>query len=181
MSDAVLVFLSLAEGCFSFCFEADFSAKFSDGSEACVGAVSLISPYTLDQGSKGLLASSNQSPVLSALVESLTLFLEKVSVSISTISKFSWNYAHTLVVRNTYSLLDWGDFVDETSAARGDPYVQLLSVTKPDDAHKDFVQLRLNGIDTSGDAAHKLLDHGKSSPVPTSEKIQHVEGFVRIC
>lgn len=68
--------------------------------------------------------------------------------------------------------------MEETSAARGSPYIQLQSITDMADAHKDFVTVRLGGVDTTGDASHKLLTDGKSSPVPDSERVQHIEGFV---
>lgn len=80
-------------------------------------------------------------------------------------------------LRNTYTLLDMGDFVDETTNARGTPFVQLQSITDMAQAHQDFVKVRLNGVDTTSDASHKLLDKGKSSPVPDSERVQHLEGF----
>jgi len=80
-------------------------------------------------------------------------------------------------LRNTYTLLNWGDFVDDTSAARGSPFVQLLSITNPVKAHHEFVQVRLNGVDTTGDPQYKLLAHGKSSPVPEGERVEHLEGF----
>ena len=84
------------------------------------------------------------------------------------------------IVRNAYTLLNWGDFVDESSAARGSPYIQLLPITSPVQAHQEFVKARLNGVDTTGDSQYKLLSHGKSSPVPKGERVQHLEGFVSV-
>lgn len=82
------------------------------------------------------------------------------------------------IVRNAYTLLNWGDFVDDSSAARGSPFIQLLPLTSPVQAHQEFVKVRLNGVDTTGDPQYKLLAHGKSSPVPKGERVQHLEGFV---
>ncbi|KAH9984887.1 aspartic peptidase domain-containing protein, partial [Russula vinacea] len=46
-------------------------------------------------------------------------------------------------LRNAYLLINFGDFVDRT-LRRGNPYVQLLSVTDPAAAHADFVNVRLD-------------------------------------
>lgn len=50
--------------------------------------------------------------------------------------------------------------------------MQLLSVTDKTQAHKDFVQVRLNGVDTTGDTSWKLVaaDQGLSSPISKEEK-----------
>lgn len=75
-------------------------------------------------------------------------------------------------VRNTYSLFDYGNWVKGSKNDRNDPYMQLLSVTDKTQAHKDFVQVRLNGVDTTGDTSWKLVaaDQGLSSPVSKEEK-----------
>ncbi|KAJ3483030.1 hypothetical protein NLI96_g6584 [Meripilus lineatus] len=75
-------------------------------------------------------------------------------------------------MRNVYSLFDYGDWLENSKVKKGDPYIQLLSVTDKAAAHADFVKVRLGGVDTTGDAAHQLLpaDQGKSSPVPAGEK-----------
>ncbi|CAA7262972.1 unnamed protein product [Cyclocybe aegerita] len=52
-------------------------------------------------------------------------------------------------MRNVYSLFDYGDFI-EGSTALEDPYIQLLSITNMTEAHQDFVTVRLGGIDTTG-------------------------------
>jgi len=52
-------------------------------------------------------------------------------------------------VRNVYLLIDYGDFVDGTTN-KAPPYAQLLSVTDAAAAHSDFVQVRLDGVDTTG-------------------------------
>lgn len=52
-------------------------------------------------------------------------------------------------VRNVYLLIDYGDFVDGT-ANKAPPYAQILSLTDAAAAHSDFVQTRLDGVDTTG-------------------------------
>lgn len=53
-------------------------------------------------------------------------------------------------------LVDFGDFVDRNPESQADPYMQLLSVTDPADAHNDFVQSRLS---TSSAAKPKGQDN----------------------
>ncbi|KIJ43065.1 hypothetical protein M422DRAFT_779838 [Sphaerobolus stellatus SS14] len=52
-------------------------------------------------------------------------------------------------LRNAYMLVNFGDFVDGNLEHQGDPYMQLLSVTDPAEAHQDFVNGRLEGVDTT--------------------------------
>lgn len=52
-------------------------------------------------------------------------------------------------VRNVYLLIDYGDFVDGTTN-KAPPYGQILSLTDVAAAHSDFVQARLDGVDTTG-------------------------------
>jgi hypothetical protein len=80
-------------------------------------------------------------------------------------------------LRNTYTLFDFGNFADETSNDRGAPYVQLLSVTNPTAAHADFVTVRLNGQDTTGDPSKALLpvSQMQHSPESAAEKKAHYE------
>ncbi|TFK52509.1 acid protease [Heliocybe sulcata] len=73
-------------------------------------------------------------------------------------------------LRNAYTLLDFGDFVSESSKDTGDPFVQLLSLTDNATAHNDFVQVRMNGVDTSGDAAHALLPASQMKHSPETEE-----------
>ncbi|KAI0663518.1 acid protease [Cubamyces menziesii] len=58
-------------------------------------------------------------------------------------------------LRNAYMLINFGDFVDGALAKVGDPYIQLLPLTDPAEAHSDFVQLRMGGVDRSSEL--KLL------------------------
>ncbi|KAJ2917039.1 hypothetical protein MD484_g3391, partial [Candolleomyces efflorescens] len=53
-------------------------------------------------------------------------------------------------MRNVYTLFDYGDFTspsDTSSSTTDPPYIQLLSLTDPSEAHQDFVTVRLGGID----------------------------------
>ncbi|KAI0270005.1 acid protease [Gloeopeniophorella convolvens] len=83
-------------------------------------------------------------------------------------------------LRNTYTLIDFGNYVDDTSNDRGDPYVQLLSLTDASSAHSDFVKVRLNGQDTTGSPSKTLLPASQESHSPESagEKKQHIKGAV---
>ena len=83
-------------------------------------------------------------------------------------------------MRNVYALFDYGNYVDDTSNDRGDPYVQLLSVTDASSAHTDFVKVRLNGTDTTGSSSKALLPASKEahSPLSPGERKQHIEGAV---
>jgi len=84
------------------------------------------------------------------------------------------------VLRNFYTLFDYGNFVSNTTYDRGDPYIQLLSVTDVATARADFVKARLKGTDTTGSASQALLPASQEShsPVSAAEKKQHVEGAV---
>jgi len=83
-------------------------------------------------------------------------------------------------LRNTYTLLDYGDFIDESSNDRGSPFVQLLPLTNVNTAHNDFVQSRLNGQDTTGSPSKALLPASQCqhSPESEEEKKQHYEEMV---
>ncbi|KAI0357462.1 aspartic peptidase A1 [Trametes cingulata] len=83
-------------------------------------------------------------------------------------------------LRNTYTLLDYGNFMENTASDRGDPYVQLLPITDVNAAHQDFVKVRLNGIDTTNDSAHALLpaDQMQHSPISEAEKKKRYEEMI---
>lgn len=100
----------------------------------------------------------------------MTLFLGWVSVSFAS-AVISLTYI-LWPVRNTYTLIDFGDFVESSSKDRNAPYVQLLSVTDVSKAHDDFVKARLNGVDTTGDPSQALLpaSQAKKSPLAEGEK-----------
>ncbi|SRR6266436_2567510 len=84
------------------------------------------------------------------------------------------------VVRNFYTLFDYGNFVSDSSNDRGDPYIQLLSLTDPTTALADFVKVRMNGTDTTGSSSNTLLPASQQahSPVSGTEKKQHLEGAI---
>lgn len=75
-------------------------------------------------------------------------------------------------MRNTYTLFDYGDWVDESSNDRNDPYIQLLSTTDKASARNDFIQVRLGGVDTTNATSQALLpaDQGLKSPISKEEK-----------
>ncbi|KAI0328918.1 acid protease [Cubamyces sp. BRFM 1775] len=52
---------------------------------------------------------------------------------------------HPLTVRNAYTYINFGDFVDGSTSSTADPYVQLLPTTNDTaEAHADFVRVRGN-------------------------------------
>jgi hypothetical protein len=82
-------------------------------------------------------------------------------------------------LRNTYTLLDYGDWV-KSNKDRGDPYVQLLSVTDAAQAKSDFVQVRLGGVDTTSDDKWQLLppEQMQHSPISDEEKKKKYQEMV---
>jgi hypothetical protein len=48
-----------------------------------------------------------------------------------------------------YLLLDYGDFIDGSTSNKDDPYIQAVSTTDVAEGHKDFVEARLSGKDTT--------------------------------
>ncbi|KAG8889977.1 hypothetical protein FRB98_001712 [Tulasnella sp. 332] len=53
-------------------------------------------------------------------------------------------------LRNSYILLDYGNFIFDSSTDRTAPFIQLLALTDPVKAHTDFVTVRLNGLSATG-------------------------------
>lgn len=79
-----------------------------------------------------------------------------------------------------YTLLDYGSWVEDTSDDLGDPFIQLLSITDVQKAHQDFVNVRLDGVDTTGSPSQALLpvDQMQHSPETEAEKkAQYVAFF----
>jgi hypothetical protein len=72
-------------------------------------------------------------------------------------------------VRNVYLLVNYGDFVLGTSN-KADPFVQLLSTSNDTSIlHQEFVQVRLNGVDTTSSQVLLTPDtSGDLSPSPSS-------------
>jgi len=72
-------------------------------------------------------------------------------------------------LRNTYTLLNFGNWVDGNDS-RGNPFIQIASLTNPASARADFIQTRLGGIDTTGDAKWQLLPKEQMQHSPVSEE-----------
>ncbi|KAJ7914476.1 aspartic peptidase A1 [Mycena leptocephala] len=73
-------------------------------------------------------------------------------------------------LRNAYTLMDFGDWVDGSSNDRGDPFIQLLPLTDATAAHADFVKVRLAGVDTTSDPQFALLPSSQQQHSPVSEE-----------
>jgi hypothetical protein len=68
-------------------------------------------------------------------------------------------------LRNAYLLTDYGDFLEGTTN-KGNPYIQLLSITNDSTkTHADFVNVRLGGVDTTGTTP---LTSAKATPTDSS-------------
>jgi len=79
-------------------------------------------------------------------------------------------------VRSAYMLVNFGDFVDGRQDKVADPYVQLLPTTDDlTEAHNDFVQVRLKGIDSTKDQS--LLDTFTPSGPPDAKAANSDGGF----
>ncbi|KAJ7078652.1 aspartic peptidase A1 [Mycena epipterygia] len=72
-------------------------------------------------------------------------------------------------LRNAYTLMDFGDWIDDSSVDRVDPYIQLLPLTNLATAHQDFVNARLGGVDTTGASQYTLLPASQQQHSPVSE------------
>jgi len=83
-------------------------------------------------------------------------------------------------LRNVYTLMDFGDWVDNAANDRGDPFIQLLPLTDRNAAHADFVQVRLSGVDTTGSSQFALLPASQQqhSPVSAEEKKKKYEEMI---
>ncbi|KAJ7079760.1 aspartic peptidase A1 [Mycena belliarum] len=83
-------------------------------------------------------------------------------------------------LRNAYTLMDFGDWIDSSSVDRGDPFIQLLPLTNVAAAHAGFVKQRLAGVDTSGASQYQLLPASQQqhSPVSDSEKKAKYEEMI---
>ena len=67
-------------------------------------------------------------------------------------------------MRNAYALINFGDFVDG-GLNTAPPFVQLLSITNSTQAHQDFVNARLGGVDKANyNNAYLVLSRGESRP-----------------
>ena len=79
-------------------------------------------------------------------------------------------------VRNAYMLVNFGDFVQGKTDKVANPYVQLLPTTDDiTEAHNDFVQVRLKGIDSTSDQS--FLDTFTPSGPPDVRTTNNSGGF----
>jgi len=69
-------------------------------------------------------------------------------------------------LRNVYTLIDFGDFVDVNKTEKTPPFIQMMPLTLPDIAHSDFVTERLQGIDTTSDPKYDLLPVNQTQRSP---------------
>lgn len=156
----------------------DFNVTDSSGKTMCVGTVrffaihhsSSLVDFTLCCSSSRLLPRSVSSDLMILFVS--TLLFKMLQFAEPHLQTVGMGF-----LRNTYTLLDFGNFVDGTSDDTGAPYVQLLPLTDPTAAHADFVKLRLNGQDTTGDPSKALLPTSQMqhSPESESERKAHYE------
>jgi hypothetical protein len=74
-------------------------------------------------------------------------------------------------VRNAYTLLDFGTWIDD-SDDQAHPFMQMLPVTNIAAARSSFVQVRLGGNDTTTDSRWSLLaaSQMQHSPISDEEK-----------
>jgi hypothetical protein len=77
-------------------------------------------------------------------------------------------------LRNAYTLINYGDFVDGTTN-RADPYIQLFAITNDTtEAHQDFIKVRLDGKD-NGKSPNSVSGSNsttnKSSPFTSNRKL----------
>ncbi|KIM80490.1 hypothetical protein PILCRDRAFT_822588 [Piloderma croceum F 1598] len=71
------------------------------------------------------------------------------------------------MMRNFYTLINYGDFVVGTTS-KAAPYAQLLSTSNNTaQVHQEFVQARLNGVDTTGSQT-LLTPDTSGTPTPSS-------------
>ena len=81
------------------------------------------------------------------------------------------NLINKITVRNTYTLLNFGDWIG-TNGTQDHPFIQLASVTNVAAARNDFIQVRLGGNDTISDPKWALLPASQMqhSPISAEEK-----------
>ncbi|TFK87530.1 acid protease [Polyporus arcularius HHB13444] len=77
----------------------------------------------------------------------------------------------TMFLRNVYLLMTFGDVVDDSVTMVDGPFMQILPITQPSQAHIDFVQERLNGVDTTGSTTFLPLPNDNSDV--TSRPLKH--------
>ncbi|THH20588.1 hypothetical protein EW146_g785 [Bondarzewia mesenterica] len=78
-------------------------------------------------------------------------------------------------LRNAYLLVNYGDFLEGSNSSTANPYVQILSTTNDTaEAHDDFVQVRLDGVDKTGD--QRLSASNTTSPDPSNNNGNNTSG-----
>lgn len=82
-------------------------------------------------------------------------------------------------LRNTYTLINYGNFVNGGSDS-GNPYIQLLPLTTVESAVNDFIKVRLNGQNLINSSQYALLPASQEqhSPESAEEKKQQYEELV---
>jgi len=79
-------------------------------------------------------------------------------------------------LRNAYMLVNFGDFIDGKQDKVANPYIQLLPTTDSiSEAHNDFVQVRLKGIDST--SSQTFLDNYTPSGPPDTRTSTTNSGF----
>jgi hypothetical protein len=76
-------------------------------------------------------------------------------------------------LRNSYLLVNFGDFIEGKTDTTADPYIQLLSTTNNSaDAHNDFITFRLNG---SGSAVQgSSVSHSGNSHSVSHSRLYYI-------
>lgn len=82
-------------------------------------------------------------------------------------------------VRNAYMLLDFGDWIGESSDQEH-PYIQLASIVNSQSAQQDFVNVRLGGNNTLSSSQWTLLPASEMqhSPISAEEKKKEYQEMI---
>lgn len=82
-------------------------------------------------------------------------------------------------LRNVYAVMNYGDWVDGSSDT-ADPFIQLLPTTNVQDAHNDFVTVRMGGVDSTSNPEWELLpvSEEQHSPLSANEKKEQYEEMI---
>ena len=135
----------------------------SSGNQICVGGVCIIirgpphmshEPY-----------SFQFQPITTAAAPDYDIILGMAFCEYCYVSALAITILIPAAVRNVYLLINYGDFVDGTTN-KAPPFAQLLSLTNAAAAHLEFVQARLDGVDTTG--MQVFTDQPVSSPAASN-------------
>ncbi|KAF5345679.1 hypothetical protein D9758_013038 [Tetrapyrgos nigripes] len=119
-----------------------------------------VSPLDLTVGSADALQDANGVDICFAL-------FQQISTSVAGNTSFGAIDAilGPSFLRNVYTVINFGDFVDGSNDTIADPYIQLLPTLDKAKAHQDFVNQRLGGVDTTASQAPLLpMSQMKHSP-----------------